>query len=257
MDKLSICMDSNEAARRRDIFNHFLLNEVDVDVKNLDICDYVVSDRVGVERKDTNDFISSIKDGRLFTQIQGIAEKYSHPILILEGGLSKAFKKSRIHSSSVYGALSSIALEYGANIIPTDTPESTAVLLHRIAYREQVDNNRTIQLRSLNKSLPLNEQQIHLISGLPQIGTTLAQELLNIFDTPIKVFNELTNAAIHISPSGKTKRVKGGLAQVKGVGPITVENAQKILKESWKKTVQGKKNKPKPKLENDIYFMGP
>lgn len=232
-DQLHICIDSNEASKRRDIINYMKFNGFDVEIRKLDVCDYVVSDRVGVERKDVSDFIGSMKDGRVFKQARDMAEIYERPIIILEGQMSKAFKRSAMRPSSVYGALSSLALDYGINIIPTDTPESTAILLHRLAYREQAKEDRTIQIRSINRQLPLHQQQIYLLSGLPQIGNTLAQELLNKFDSPLLVIQEFADAEVKTSKSGKTKRLLGALSEVKGVGPKIVEKAQELLKRSY------------------------
>jgi Fanconi anemia group M protein len=162
-----------------------------------------------------------------------MAEAYERPIVVLEGQLSRAFKRSAMRPASVYGALSSLSLDYGVNIIPTDSPESTAVLLHRLAYREQAKEERTIQLRSVNRSLPLHDQQVFLLSGIPQIGTTLAQELLNAYETPFRVIEEFAKAEVHVSKTGKTKRLLGPLSEVKGVGPVIVENAQRLLHESY------------------------
>ena len=230
---LNICIDSNEASKQHSIITYLKFNGFNVDVKPLDVCDYVVSDRVGVERKDASDFLGSMKDGRLFNQAKDMAEIYEKPVLILEGQMKKALKRSYMKPSSVYGAMSSIALDYGVNIIPTDDPESTAVLLHRLAYREQAKEERTIQLRSINRSLPLHQQQVYLLSGLPQIGTTLAEDLLNTFDTPYQVLVQFAEAKVHISPSGKTKRLTGPLTDIKGVGPKIVESAQQLLHESY------------------------
>ncbi len=147
--------------------------------------------------------------------------------------MKKALKRSRMKRSSIYGALSSLALDYGINIIPTDDPESTAILIHRMAYREQVKKDRVIQLRNVNRSLPMHQQQQFLLSGLPQIGTTLAEDLLNTFETPYKVLVEFANAEVKTSASGKTKKLLGPLKEVKGVGPKIVESAQLILHENY------------------------
>ena len=232
-EQLNICMDSNEASKRKEILNYFKFNGFAVDIKPLDVCDYVVSDRVGVERKDASDFIGSMKDGRVFSQAKGMAEIYEKPVIILEGPMKKALKRSKMRQSSIYGALSSLALDYGVNVIPTDDPESTAILLHRMAYREQVKKDRTIQLRNVNRSLPMHQQQQFLLSGLPQIGTTLAEDLLNTFDTPYKVIMEFATAEVKTSASGKTKKLLGPLSDVKGVGPKIVESAQYLLHESY------------------------
>ena len=233
VENLRICVDSNEASSRRDIVNYFRLSGFDVEVRRLDVCDYVVSDRCGVERKDVSDFLGSMKDGRLFSQAGGMAEVYEKPILILEGRISRAFRRSRMRPSSVYGALSSLALDYGLSIIPTEDPEATSVLLHRLAYREQVEDERPVQLRSVKREMPLHRQQIFLLSGLPQIGTTLAEELLRRFDSPFRVLEEFTNAEISVSKSGKTRRLGGPLSEVRGIGPVIVENAQRLLGESF------------------------
>jgi ERCC4-type nuclease len=232
-EKLSICVDSNEASSRRDIVNYLRLSGFEVDVRRLDVCDYVVSDRCGVERKDVTDFLSSMKDGRLFGQARDMAETYEKPILILEGQMSRAFKRSRMRPASVYGALSSLALDYGLSIIPTESPEMTSVLLHRLAYREQAKEERPLQLRSVRRDMPPHRQQIFLLSGLPQIGVTLAEELLRRFDSPFRVMEEFLSAEIHVSSSGKTMRLSGPMAEVRGVGPVIVEGARRLLTGSF------------------------
>ena len=241
-EQLHICVDSNEASKRKDIITYFKFNGFDVEIKPLDVCDYVVSDRVGVERKDASDFIGSMKDGRVFSQAKGMAEIYEKPVIILEGAMKKALKRSRMKQSSIYGALSSLALDYGVNIIPTDDPQSTAILLHRMAYREQVKEGRTIQLRSVDRSLPMHQQQQYLLSGLPQIGVTLAEELLNTFETPYRVIMAFADAEVKTSASGKTKRLLGPLKEVKGVGPKIVESAQFILHESYAELCSSEKD---------------
>lgn len=202
-------------------------------MQKLTVCDYVVSDRVGVERKDVSDFLGSVKDGRLFSQAKAMAEAYERPVLILEGQVSRALRRSAMKPASVYGALSSVALDYGIAIIPTEDTDSTALLLQRLAYREQTTDNRVIQLRSVDRSLPLNKQQLFLLSGFPQIGVASAEDLLEKFDTPLRVIEELASAEVHISPSGKTKKLTGALTEVKGIGPTIVEYAQTLLKSSY------------------------
>jgi len=231
--QLHICIDSNEASNRRDIVNYLRLSGFTVDIQKLDVCDFVVSDRVGIERKDTSDFLGSMKDGRLFKQAQSMSEVYEKPILILEGQMSRALKRSRMKPASIYGALSSLALDYGLSIIPTENPDTTAVLLHRLAYREQVKEERPVQLRSVNRNMPPHQQQLFLLSGLPQIGTSLAEELLHNFDTPYEVIREFVEAEIKTSKTGKTKKLLGPLTEVKGVGPTIVEHAQYLLKGSY------------------------
>lgn len=238
-EPLVICIDSNEASGRREIVNYLRLAGFDVEIRKLDVCDYVVSDRCGVERKDVSDFLGSMKDGRLFKQARDMAEAYEKPILILEGRMSRAFKRSRMRPASVYGALASIALDYGLSVIPTEDPNSSAILLHRLAYREQAKEERPLQLRSVRRDMPPHQQQLFLLSGLPQIGVTLAEELLRSLDTPYRVLEELANAEVKTSTSGKTKRLGGPLREIKGVGPVIVESAQRLLNTPYSELCEG------------------
>ncbi len=233
-EELHICVDSNEASQRRDILNYLRLCGVVVDIQKLTVCDYVVSDRVGVERKDVADFLGSIKDGRLFNQANAMIEAYERPVLILEGQVSRALRRSAMKPAAVYGALSSLALDYGICVLPTEDTDTTGVLLQRLAYREQAKDSRAIQLRAVDRSLPLNKQQLFLLSGFQQIGTASAEDLLEKFDTPLKVIEELANAEIHSSASGKTKKLMGPLTEVGGIGPTIVEYAQTLLKSSYR-----------------------
>ena len=60
---------------------------LEVTLRNLEVGDYVISERVAVERKTASDFISSIIDPQrnLFRQMADLARTYDRPILILEG----------------------------------------------------------------------------------------------------------------------------------------------------------------------------
>lgn len=61
----------------------------------LEICDYVLSPMVGVERKAYLDLLSSLRHGRLQKQMQRMTRLYRYPVLLIEsfanelqGGLS-------------------------------------------------------------------------------------------------------------------------------------------------------------------------
>ena len=229
VESLWICVDSNEASQRPEIINYLRLSGCEVEVRRLPVCDYVVSDRCGVERKDAQDLANSLKDGRLFNQAREIAEAYERPILILEGRLTAVLRRSKMRPSSLYGALASLALDYGFSIVPTADSYTTAILLQRLAYREQVEERRPPRLRSVSRRMPLPEQQLFLLSGLPNIGRSLAEELLRHFSTPIRVLEEIASAEIRRSKTGKTQRLEGPLKAVRGIGPKIVEEAKRLL----------------------------
>lgn len=235
---LEVCVDSNEAVMAESILNSLRLFGCAVRVANLSDCDYVVSDRCGIERKDVRDFAASLMDGRLFDQAKKLSEGYEKPLMILQGSFSGISRHTRISPNSLWGAISSLVLDFRIPIVPTHDELSTAQLICRLAYHEQAREERPLQLRRDKKRASLEEEQLYILSGLPNIGRSLAEELLRHFETPIQVLDEFSQAEIHTSESGKTKRLIGPLKEVKGVGPVIAEKARSVLNSSCKQTKQ-------------------
>lgn len=146
--------------------------------QQLEIGDYVLSDRIGVERKEVDDFLQSLIDGRLFSQLKMLKDKYQKPILILEGeGL---FTKRNIHPSAIFGSLASIVTDFNIPIISTKDGKETAKLLATIAKRE-FSNKRAASVRGEKGKMSLRERQQFIIEGLPNVSSILAQRLLAHF----------------------------------------------------------------------------
>lgn len=152
-----------------------------VAVRNLEVGDYVISDRVAVERKTAQDFVSSIIDPQrnLFRQIGDLARTYDRPILILEG---RDLYTTQMNASSIQGALASVAVDYGVPIIPTDDREDTARIIALLASRE-AQEGREPKVHGHKTARTLNEQQEYLISAIPSVGPTVAKNLLKHFGT--------------------------------------------------------------------------
>lgn len=153
-----------------------------VTLKTLEVGDYILSERVGVERKTIEDFLSSLIDRYqrdLFTQMAELARNFERPLLILEGeGLYTA---RRVNPNAVRGILASISIDFGIPIISTANPGDTAALLYIIAKREQFDSDREITLHSKKTSLTLKEQQEYIVSAIPGVGLRAAKNLLRYF----------------------------------------------------------------------------
>jgi Fanconi anemia group M protein len=58
----------------------------EIDVKTLEVGDYVVSERIAIERKSAEDFVNSLLNNTLFEQISNISRSYEKPALLIEGG---------------------------------------------------------------------------------------------------------------------------------------------------------------------------
>jgi Fanconi anemia group M protein len=192
------------------------LSQLDVLIQpeQLDVGDFVLSDRVGVERKQTRDFLSSLIDGRLFQQLKRLRSAYIRPILIIEGDC--LYTNRQISSNAVNGALASILADYNIPVITTNTEFETVELLISIAKREQ-NEGRAVGIRGEKGSMSEQERQQFIIEGLPNISATLAQRLLAHFG----------------SVSAIMQADMDELAEVKGIGEKTAEEIKSIIDKGY------------------------
>ena len=149
-----------------------------VESQQLDCADYVLSDRLAVERKEVSDFIHSLMDGRLFSQLKMLKGAYINPILVIEGeGL---FTMGGINQNAIFGALASIISDFNISVIFTNDATETANLLTMMARRE-IAEGRPVGIRGEKVTMSQREQQQFIIEGLPGVSATLAQRLLAHF----------------------------------------------------------------------------
>ncbi|KAF5414526.1 MAG: 3'-flap repair endonuclease Xpf [Candidatus Methanogaster sp.] len=156
---------------------------VEVAMRTLEIGDYLLSDRVCVERKTTNDFISSLISGRreLFGQISDLARTFDKPVLIIEG--DDLYGQRQIHPNAVRGALTAIAIDFGVPILMSKDAEDTALMIAAIAKREQQEHGREVAMHGTRSAMMLPQQQEYVVSAIPEIGPVVAKNLLKHFGT--------------------------------------------------------------------------
>ncbi len=185
--------------------------------KQLEVGDYILSDRVAVERKSCNDFLSSVFSNNIFGQLQDLKDSFEKPVLIIEGdGL---YGKRDVHPNSIRGAVASIGIDLSIPIIWTESEEDTASFLFWIAKREQKEEERSISIRGERKPSTLEDQQLFLLAGLPSVDTKMSKRLLDRFGTPENVFTATED------------KLRG----VDGIGKKTAKKLRKVLSERVEK----------------------
>jgi len=157
-----------------------------LDVRTLEVADYVVSDRVGLEFKTSKDFEASIIDGRLFKQCEELVDNFDNPVIIVQGD---CLFHGRVHPNAVRGAIASITTDYGIPIINVDSPAEAAQLIIAYARREQSELSRQVKYNACRKSFTDQQFQESIIAAFPKIGAKLAQELLKHFGSVKAVIN--------------------------------------------------------------------
>jgi ERCC4-type nuclease len=207
VSKVLIFVDTKEAGSG--ILDYFWQYECDVQKKMLMYGDFVASDRVIIEKKTVSDFVKSICDKKLFSQLGAMKDNFEKPILIIEGQESPY---GGLQPDIIRGTLATIAVDMGIPIIWTRDMADTAGIVYCIARREQFEENRKFSLGDKTPKT-LEEKQERLVSGLPEVSKARAKALLKHFGNPRKIF----------SASAKE------LQEVKGVGKKTAENIRKII----------------------------
>jgi Fanconi anemia group M protein len=177
--------------------------------KTLAVGDYLLSDRACVERKTADDFVKSITDRRLFSQLAALKDNFERPILLVEG--SDIY--GRLNANAIQGALAAISLDFGIPLIWSRNAEETAGIIYWIARREQFEEKREVTVRGDKKAETAEEKQEYLVSGLPGISVTRARQLLKHFGTPAAVFAASVEE----------------LAKAEGLGPTTAGKVRAIL----------------------------
>ncbi|MHB8565800.1 MAG: DEAD/DEAH box helicase [Nitrososphaerales archaeon] len=158
-----------------------------VEVKQLDIGDFVVSSDIVIERKTLDDFVKSIFDGRLFQQLANMNEKYSRPILVIEG--EKKRHVEGIGESAFYGALASVLADFKVPIFFASNQTEVTEIIYHIARREQIEKKRDARIREGRKPATFSENQLYVISGIPGVSNVLADRLLSKLESVEKVFS--------------------------------------------------------------------
>lgn len=197
--KVKIIVDYREY--RSNVVRNLSLKGVSIEPQQLDIGDYVLSTRIGVERKNVDDFLESLIDGKLFKQITQLRDAYSRPILILEG--ENLLTKRNISHNAIFGSLASITVDYGIPILTTKDGLETADLLNVIARREQREEKKEVAIRGEKPQMSIKERQQFIIEGLPNVSTVIAKRLLSHFGSVKDIANATQEELLEIRGIGK------------------------------------------------------
>lgn len=186
---------------RSPVVRNLTIKDAFVEPQQLNTGDYVLSTRIGVERKTVDDFLQSLIDGKLFDQISRLRDAYPRPILIIEGdGL---LTKRNISHNAIFGSIVSITVDFGVPIITTKNPLETADLLYIMAKREQRDEKRPIAVRGEKTPMSLREKQQFIVEGLPNVSAVLAKRLLERFGSIKDIVNASDEELREVAGIGK------------------------------------------------------
>lgn len=188
---------------------------VRLDVQTLACGDYVLAAGVAVARKSATDFVLSVMEKALFSQVAKLRTEYARVIFLIEGDLFE----TRFHLSpaALRNALAYLVAVEGVSVLPSPSPESSAELILTMAQQVRQNPQATEGLRGAKPKTVTRAQQF-LVEGLPGVGPEQAEALLARFGSV---------AAILAAADEE-------LAQVPGLSARAVFKIREVLDSPWK-----------------------
>lgn len=222
---VDIIIDSREASKNSDIVEGIKRRGLRVAVVALSAGDYYLlatedKQPILVERKTIIDLANSIRDNRIWEQVQllreAAAKENAQPILLLEGSFYSLTRYTKWNITAILRVLDEIALKYKVPILPT--PDKNATIQWLVAKAKslgETNKKKTIRLRVEKKPMTLNERILYVAEGL--VGPTLARKLLKHFGT----LRNIANASV------------SELMKVEGIGEKRAREIYAIFNTRW------------------------
>jgi len=174
-------------------------------IEHLITGDYWINDRIIIERKTLNDFMVSIKTGRIFQQGYRMVQTGKNALIILEGNRSDIIT-GEMSQHAVQGALIHLSVFLGIPIIRSMNISETASFLVDIcsqSQRQELPRPKSIihgitGIRITKKQ----RQKLFLLQNLPGIGTKKGLALLRSFSTVENIVNATPKDIIKVHGIG-------------------------------------------------------
>jgi Fanconi anemia group M protein len=217
---IMLLIDKREESKlSRNVEKIFLNLKKPCDKVWLEIGDYVVQSEPSlcIEAKTTADFLQSVKNKRIFNQIDNMDREYDNNILLIYGNLQDAteymtsnMKYKQQLKKQFIGALSSIALHTDIKPIWVDNYKSAA---HVIAALYTHAEKKLIIHKQLPKKIRTDDVRVDVLIQIKGISIEKAKTLLDKFGSIAEI----------VVASEKE------ICEVEGIGKVTASNIHKAF----------------------------
>lgn len=178
---------------------------VEVQLFTLEVGDFVVSDRMGFERKTPEDLLQDWIDNHgLFTKLYDTKRAYRRAILLLEGSWDELYEQRMINPASTEAMIWTIA-GMGISTVETLTAEGTARALAFYAKREQREKHYTVSLHGKRSHFTEPQLKEYIVSAIPDVGGVLSKNLLTHFGSIEKIVTAPKEELMKVAKIGEKK----------------------------------------------------
>lgn len=216
-----ITIDSREDSQlSRTLIDLANKSKIETEKKWLEIGDYIVGDCC-IEAKSAADFLQSVRNKRLFNQLDNMDRAYNKNIILIYGTLDDAIEylhRTKYNAMSwrtklkkmFVGALTSIALHTDVKPVWVDDYRTAAHLI--LATTEHIDKELIIH-KELPKKIKTDDVRVDVLSEIKGVSVNKAKALLKSFGN-----------IVEISMADPKDIIK-----IDGIGKKTAENILKAL----------------------------
>jgi ERCC4-type nuclease len=203
------------------------MDDATVTVDRLSLGDYLVDEWLRAERKTLLDLAVSVADGRLFRQASRLASAPKRAVVLLEG-TARDLADSDMRREALQGALITLTLRLDLPLLRAKAPAESARLLRYAARQRRRDRTSAVpRASSGTRPAGKREGQLYVLQGLPNVGPTRAERLLEAFGTVEAVMTASVD----------------DLTAVESIGPKTARSMRWVVEETGVRYV--------PSLAND------
>ena len=146
---------------------------IEVEIKKLQVGDYIISDDIAIERKTMNDFLSSMMSKRIVNQLINLKNNYKKPLVIIETSEDHELYTSDAHpnlnKNAIKGMILSTIFEFQIPILLTRDYKETADFIALLAKRQE-RGKQEISLKAKRHAFTIQEQQQLILESFPVSG---------------------------------------------------------------------------------------
>lgn len=154
----------------------------------------------GIQRKELQDFLASLNDGRLTLEIAQMNAAITMPVLVLEGKVQVSSNADRTLLTNGYGQPITLSglhkrlltiLSRDIHVIQVTEVAHTAQFILDHYEWSQSEGHTTAAIRPKPAGdwgrATNRDYQIHLLTGLPGVGTKTANAILDTLGNPLRI----------------------------------------------------------------------
>ena len=234
-----LLVDRNEATtakpvvkRLKERFKKVIIKKLEAGDVNIPLVD---GELLAVERKEAHDFLASIADGRLFDQVERMAQFAKYSAIVITGKMSYTStggvkvdgKETNWKASSVRGARRAVQLS--GCIVEDCPPEMYPDVLYELYVTcNKPDKRQAIRQRRI-VTFPPVDARVETLALFPGIGLKRAESMLQFvksgLDNSDDPYGRLSDALERITTLAMVDKD----LRPEGWGPASIMNVRRLL----------------------------